>query len=52
MSILKRINELSLQFLTLAGVLAVASLAVDVVSAAVMYIMERTSKPNDGDSEN
>ena len=47
MAFLKKINELSLQFLTLAGVLAVASLAVDVVSAAVMYFMERTGKHND-----
>ena len=50
MTFLKKINAVSLQLLTLAGVLAVASLAVDVISAGAMYIIELTHKPNDDNS--
>ena len=50
MTILKKINALSLRLLSLAGVLAVASLAVDVISAGAMYIIELTRKPNDVNS--
>jgi len=39
--VLKKLNTLSLQFLTLAGVAAVASLAVNVISALVMFAAEK-----------
>jgi len=40
MELLKKLNTLSLHVLTLAGVAAVASLAVNVISALVMFASE------------
>ena len=45
MSLLKKLNILSLHFLTLAGVAAVASLAVNVISALVMFAAEALEEP-------
>ena len=44
MKLLNRLNSLSLQLLTLAGALAVASAAVNVVSALTMFVVERIDR--------
>ncbi len=44
MELLKKLNTLSLHMLTLAGVAAVASLAVNVISALVMFAAEALDK--------
>jgi ABC-type lipoprotein release transport system permease subunit len=44
MKILNRLNSLSLKLLTLAGVLAVASAAVNVFSALTMFVVERIDR--------
>ena len=44
MKLLSKLNTLSLQLLTLAGALAVASAAVNVVSALTMFVAERLDR--------
>ena len=44
MELLKKLNTFSLHMLTLAGVAAVASLAVNIISALVMFAVESLDK--------